>query len=494
MGARVSRPVYGPKTQLEQTRNNSKAANLAYKAGWWATANQTKKAEKNAQRAKLSQLELREAQRKLKRELEDAKEELKDAKEEFTEAKVAANHKNATRNNMNARNDAEDEVDQLDDKVDTITKELRKIRKWIAYKAKTYKAFKSVKVAAGRAAKATFVNAPRMVVAGARILGGAAFTAAIAAYNAGSKAYRAARKELMAAHYRGVIGMLEHDLSAGRNTATGRSLSNNDKSSKRNQLDAAKAALKNIMGGDSISAAQERAGKLAEKVEKEIQSGIRKIPTYGRNGKLVKSNGPKKGVTFSNKNVPSNGFNWELPKGFNTQGNARKLEANSKKASANFGIELAALQRGEPIAISAAAANEPASAAAVSTITAAAANAQKASVEASKSGSPAAAANAAAALAKLEKKLNSPAAAAAPAAAALAPQIAITAEQAANALERSKTLKKGVKLESSNFSANFNAQFQAQQPNNAKKMRATWMNLASKKKQGGGSRRGTRRA
>jgi hypothetical protein len=278
---------------------------------------------------------LREKQRELKDQLAEVKVDLDNAKSDFQEAKKTAAKAGAGQNNRNARNDAEDEVDELEDKIHDIEKELRSIRKAIIYKVKIYKAFKPVKVAAGATAKAVLVNAPRMVVAGARILGAATFTAAVAAYNAGSKAYRAARKELMAAHYRGIIGMLEHDLSAGRNTATGKNLSNNDKSSKRNQLDAAKAALKNIMDGDSISAAQERAGKLAEKVEREIQSGIRKIPTYGRNGKLVVSNGPKRGVTFANRNVPNTGFNWGLPAGFNANG--------------NFKSELNAMHRGDPI-------------------------------------------------------------------------------------------------------------------------------------------------
>ncbi len=303
MGARISRPAAKLSPEEDRILFQGQLANKAarnYKAGWWATANQTKKANKNAARAKLSQLQLREKQRELKDQLAEAKVDLDNAKSDFQEAKKAAAKAGAGQNNRNARNDAEDEVDELEDKIHDIEKELRSIRKAIIYKTKIYKAFKPVKVAAGATAKAVLVNAPRMVVAGARILGAATFTAAVAAYNAGSKAYRAARKELMAAHYRGIIGMLEHDLSAGRNTATGKNLSNNDKSSKRNQLDAAKAALKNIMDGDSISAAQERAGKLAEKVEREIQSGIRKIPTYGRNGKLVTSTGPKKGVTFKN--------------------------------------------------------------------------------------------------------------------------------------------------------------------------------------------------
>jgi hypothetical protein len=303
MGARASRPAAKLSPEEDRILFQGQLANKAarnYKAGWWATANQTKKANKNAARAKLSQLQLREKQRELKDQLAEAKVDLDNAKSDFQEAKKTAAKSGAGQNNRNARNDAEDEVDELEDKIHDIEKELRSIRKAIIYKAKIYKAFKPVKVAAGATAKAVLVNAPRMVVAGARILGAATFTAAVAAYNAGSKAYRAARKELMAAHYRGIIGMLEHDLSAGRNTATGKNLSNNDKSSKRNQLDAAKAALKNIMDGDSISAAQERAGKLAEKVEREIQSGIRKIPTYGRNGKLVTSTGPKKGVTFKN--------------------------------------------------------------------------------------------------------------------------------------------------------------------------------------------------
>lgn len=334
MGARVSRPARKLTPEEDRILFQGQLANKAarnYKPGWWATANQTKKAEKNAARAKLSQLQLREKQRELKDQLAQAKLDLGDAKSDFQEAKKVAAKSGAGQNNRNARNDAEDEVDELEDKIHDIEKELRSIRKLISYKAKTYKAFKPVKVFAGRAAKATFVNAPRMVVAGARILGAAAFTAAVAAYNAGSKAYRAARKELMAAHYRGVIGMLEHDLSAGRNTATGRSLSNNDKSSKRNQLDAAKAALKNIMDGDSITAAQERAGKLAKKIEEDIQSGIRKIPIYGRNGKLVKSNGTKRSVTFKNQAVNPNNNNF---------GNFQQVPPEVQKASEAVGAAL----------------------------------------------------------------------------------------------------------------------------------------------------------
>jgi hypothetical protein len=356
MGARASRPAAKLSSEEDRILFQGQLANKAarnYKAGWWATANQSKKANKNAARAKLSQLQLREKQRELKDKLAEAKVDLDNAKSDFQEAKKAAAKAGAGQNNRNARNDAEDEVDELEDKIHDIEKELRSIRKSIIYKAKTYKAFKPVKVAAGAAAKTAFVSLPKTIAAGAGLLARGAFKAAVATYNAGSAAVRAARKGVLATHYRAVIAMLEHDLAAGRNTATGKNLSNNNKSTKRNELNAAKTALERIMNGDAITATQEDAGEPPLYAARNRNNGVK------AGNRLRTAANPGRAHTVITNNTANTNFNWGLPEGFNKNANFRK----------GFKSNLNALDSGAPAvekaaaAVAAAAAN-PANAAA----------------------------------------------------------------------------------------------------------------------------------